>query len=74
VAANSGLPAPPGWYFNLVAARRAIADVEGRRLEVRAEELSDEEAPALWPTVLEVAPDYERYRALIRSRVATGLE
>jgi deazaflavin-dependent oxidoreductase (nitroreductase family) len=69
VAANSGLPAPPGWYFNLIAARRAIVDVEGRRLEVRAEELSDEEASAFWPTVLEVAPDYERYRTRTTRRI-----
>jgi deazaflavin-dependent oxidoreductase (nitroreductase family) len=50
VATNSGLPAPPGWYFNLTADPRA-----------RAEELSADEAADFWPRVLEAAPDYARY-------------
>jgi deazaflavin-dependent oxidoreductase (nitroreductase family) len=61
VAANSGLPSPPGWYFNLTADPRARVDVEGRTLRVRAEELSADEAAAFWPRVLQVAPDYARY-------------
>lgn len=62
VAANSGLPRPPAWYLNLRADPRATVDVEGRRLDVRAEELAEEEASAFWPRVLETAPDYARYR------------
>ncbi|HEU4898843.1 MAG TPA: nitroreductase/quinone reductase family protein [Actinomycetota bacterium] len=61
VAANSGLPSPPGWYFNLTADPRARVEVGGRRLAVRAEELSAEEAAAFWPRVLRAAPDYARY-------------
>jgi deazaflavin-dependent oxidoreductase (nitroreductase family) len=61
VAANSGLPSPPGWYFNLTADPRARVEVGGRRLAVRAEELSAEEAAAFWPRVLQAAPDYARY-------------
>jgi len=61
VAANSGLPTPPSWYLNLKAEPSATADVEGRTLRVRAEELSDDEAAAFWPRVLEAAPDYARY-------------
>lgn len=61
VAANSGLPAPPSWYFNLTADPRARVEVPGRTIEVHAEELSADEAAAFWPRVLEVAPDYARY-------------
>ena len=61
VAANSGLPSPPGWYFNLTANPRARVEVAGRTLAVRAEELSAEEAAAFWPHVLHAAPDYARY-------------
>lgn len=61
VAANSGLPSPPGWYFNLTAEPRALVEVGGRKLDVRAEELSADEAAAFWPRVLQVAPDYARY-------------
>lgn len=62
VAANSGLPTHPGWYFNLKAHPEARVEVEGRTLRVHAEELSPEEAAAFWPRVLETAPDYARYR------------
>ena len=61
VAANSGLPASPGWYFNLKANPLARVEVGGCTLRVRAEELPNEEASAFWPSVLEVAPDYAKY-------------
>ena len=61
VAANSGLASPPGWYFNLTANPRARVEVEGRTLDVHAEELSADDARAFWPRVLQVAPDYARY-------------
>src|SRR4029453_10194934 len=61
VAANSGLPARLGWYFNLTADPRARVEVAGRTLRVRAEELSAHEAPAFWRRVLKTAPDYARY-------------
>src|SRR5512132_241099 len=61
VAANSGLPSPPGWYFNLTADPRARVEIGGRRLAGVAEWLSAEEAAAFWPRVLQVAPDYARY-------------
>src|SRR5215212_1764147 len=46
VAANSGLPSPPGWYFNLTADPLARVEVGDRTLRARAEELSPEEAAA----------------------------
>ena len=61
VAANSGLPSPPGWYFNLTAEPFARVEVGDRTRRVRAEELSVDEAAAFWPRVLQVAPDYARY-------------
>jgi deazaflavin-dependent oxidoreductase (nitroreductase family) len=63
VAANSGLPTHPAWYLNLTADPRARVEVEGRTLEVRAEELTPDEAAEQWPGVLAIAPDYARYRA-----------
>jgi deazaflavin-dependent oxidoreductase (nitroreductase family) len=61
VAANSGMPAPPGWYFNLTADPLARVEVGDRTLRVCAEELSEDEAAAFWPRVLQAAPDYARY-------------
>lgn len=62
VAANSGLPTHPAWYLNLTAHPEAEADVEGRRLRVRAVELTAQERADWWPRVLATAPDYARYR------------
>jgi F420H(2)-dependent quinone reductase len=50
VAANGGMPNHPGWYFNLKA--HPDADVE----------IYDAEAAAFWPRVLEIAPQYARWR------------
>ena len=61
VAANSGLPSPPGWYFNLTTNPLAWVEVGERTLRVRAEELSAEQAAAFWPRILQVAPDYAKY-------------
>ena len=69
VAANSGLPSSPGWYFNLMADPLALVEVGERTLRVRAEELSAEEAAAFWPRVLQVAPDYARYSRRTSRRI-----
>lgn len=69
VAANSGLPSLPGWYFNLRANPMARVEVGDRTLRVRAEELSEEEASAFWPRVLRVAPDYARYPRRTNRRI-----
>ena len=46
VAARSGLPAHPDWYFNLEADPHAQVEVEDGTVQVRAEELSAEDAAA----------------------------
>jgi deazaflavin-dependent oxidoreductase (nitroreductase family) len=69
VAANSGLPSPPGWYFNLTADPLARVEVGDRTLQARAEELSAEEAAAFWGRVLQVAPDYARYSRRTSRRI-----
>ncbi|HET8758483.1 MAG TPA: nitroreductase/quinone reductase family protein [Solirubrobacteraceae bacterium] len=70
VAANSGLPQPPAWYLNLRADPTATVELEGRRLQVRAEELPEAEATAFWPRVLATAPDYARYPERTGRRIA----
>jgi deazaflavin-dependent oxidoreductase (nitroreductase family) len=62
VAANGGLPRPPGWYFNLKAHPSVVGELDGRRLQLHAEPLSEAEAADLWNrVVLAIAPDYEKY-------------
>lgn len=61
LAANSGYATHPGWYHNLKATPTARIEVMARTLQVRAEELSAEEAAAFWPRILARSPDYARY-------------
>jgi deazaflavin-dependent oxidoreductase (nitroreductase family) len=61
VAANTGEPRHPGWYYNLKANPHARMELNGVTLDVRAEELSPEEAAAFWPRILQTAPKYARY-------------
>ena len=62
VAANSGLPRPPGWYFNLIADPRVSAELDDRRLQLRAELLPQDQAEDVWDrVVLAAAPDYKKY-------------
>jgi deazaflavin-dependent oxidoreductase (nitroreductase family) len=67
VAANGGLPTYPDWYFNLKAHPHARVEVEGTSMQVRAEELSAEDAAAFWPRVLEIASDYAKVSEADRS-------
>jgi len=60
-AANDGGDAHPAWYLNLRSDPRARAEVNGRTLSVRAEELTVDEAAAWWPRIVRRAPSYERY-------------
>lgn len=62
VASNSGLPHPPGWYFNLLAEPRVAAELDGWRMQMQAELLPNAEAATVWSqVVLATAPDYEKY-------------
>jgi deazaflavin-dependent oxidoreductase (nitroreductase family) len=65
-AANDGGSSHPSWYYNLKAAPAASVEVMGRRLSVRAEEMSEGEAAAFWPRLLRRAPSYERYQRATR--------
>jgi deazaflavin-dependent oxidoreductase (nitroreductase family) len=62
VAANTGRPSHPGWFHNLMATPTARVEAMGSTLQVRAEELSADEAAAFWPRILHRAPGYARYQ------------
>jgi deazaflavin-dependent oxidoreductase (nitroreductase family) len=49
VAANSGMPSPPGWYFNLKTKPTARVQIGSTTLDVRAEELASQRAAASGP-------------------------
>jgi len=67
-AANDGGESHPGWYHNLKADPAASVEVMGRKIAVRAEELSADEAAEWWQRILLRDPTYERYaRATART-------
>ena len=61
VAADGGSDRHPAWFHNLMAQPLAEVEIAGQTVPVRAERVGDTEAIALWPAILERAPDYERY-------------
>jgi deazaflavin-dependent oxidoreductase (nitroreductase family) len=61
VAADGGGDRHPAWFHNLMAHPLAEVEVAGESLAVRAERVGEPEAEALWPAILQRAPDYERY-------------
>jgi deazaflavin-dependent oxidoreductase (nitroreductase family) len=61
VAANSGGPSDPDWLRNLRINPMARVEIGDHNQWVRAEQMSNEEAVAFWPTILQRAPTYSRY-------------
>jgi deazaflavin-dependent oxidoreductase (nitroreductase family) len=61
-AANDGGNAYPAWYLNLSAEPEASAEVSGRNIPVRAQELSADEAASWWSRIVERDPSYARFR------------
>jgi deazaflavin-dependent oxidoreductase (nitroreductase family) len=65
VAINSGPPTHnPDWYQNLAACPLARVEVLDHSFQARAEMLSDEQALAFWPRVLDLAPGYARWASI----------
>ena len=62
VASQGGLPKNPQWYANLLAApdTRVRLAREGFR-DVRAREVVGDEREALWPRLVELYGDFEKY-------------
>ena len=61
VAADGGGDHHPAWFHNLTAQPEATVQIAGETEAVVAERVSDADAEALWPAILERAPSYERY-------------
>ena len=60
---NFGQQRPAAWPLNLLADPRATVQAGGDVVPCRARLLSEEEADAYWPRMVEVWPAHESYRA-----------
>jgi deazaflavin-dependent oxidoreductase (nitroreductase family) len=62
VASKGGADQPPAWFLNLQADPSAEIQIKGDRFPVRARVATPEEKPAMWATMVEAWPDYDRYQ------------
>ncbi|MDN4160804.1 nitroreductase family deazaflavin-dependent oxidoreductase [Nocardioides abyssi] len=63
VASQGGLPKHPQWYRNLLASPETQVAVKGERSRaVRARVAGPEERAALWPRLVELYADFDRYQ------------
>lgn len=63
VASQGGLPRNPQWYANLGAHRDVHVRLKGEgRRAVRARTATPDEREALWPRLIEVYADFEKYQ------------
>jgi deazaflavin-dependent oxidoreductase (nitroreductase family) len=61
VASNSGAPADPAWYRNLLAHPEVIVEVGRERYQAVATPATGEERARLWEHAVAVAPAYGKY-------------
>jgi len=61
VGSNFGREKHPAWTGNLIKTPRAEVSFKGERFAVDARLLDDEEKAEVWPRLLEVWPNYDRY-------------
>jgi deazaflavin-dependent oxidoreductase (nitroreductase family) len=81
VASQGGLPGNPQWYYNLAADPDTTISVRGRRgIRVRAAEATPDERAALWPRLVDLYADFDKYQSwtdrtipVIRLRPASPL-
>ena len=69
VASRGGSHKHPAWWLNLRDSPRTTVQVDSERREVVAHEADDAERGRLWPRLVEVWPDYERYQQRTKRKI-----
>lgn len=63
VASAAGAPGNPAWYYNLAAHPDQVRiDVDGRTIDVHAEQLHGAERDAAWELITTAAPRFAEYQ------------
>jgi F420H(2)-dependent quinone reductase len=62
VASKGGSHKHPDWWLNLRGRPETVVEVGGEKRPVFARQASSEEKSRLWPRLVEMWPDYERYQ------------
>jgi deazaflavin-dependent oxidoreductase (nitroreductase family) len=63
VGSQGGQPRHPQWYRNLVADPHAVIQVGARRREMQARVATADERAVLWPRLVALYPDFDRYQS-----------
>lgn len=64
VGSQGGLPKDPQWLHNLVAGPDATVELKGEGVRrVRARVASSEERAALWPRLVDLYADFDKYQS-----------
>ncbi|MGH2787889.1 MAG: nitroreductase family deazaflavin-dependent oxidoreductase [Actinomycetota bacterium] len=63
VASRGGNENHPQWYLNLVADPNVHVQVGAEKFDARARVASPKDRQRLWPVMVKIWPDYERYQA-----------
>jgi deazaflavin-dependent oxidoreductase (nitroreductase family) len=69
VGSKGGAPQHPAWYLNLEAHPEVGVQIGSEQRRMRARRASPEEAERLWPSILDRAPGYAKYRAKTRREI-----
>jgi deazaflavin-dependent oxidoreductase (nitroreductase family) len=62
IASNGGVPNHPAWYWNMQANPEVAVEVGGRKLRVRAEDVSGAERERLWAKAVSMYASYADYQ------------
>ena len=73
VASKGGSRRHPAWWLNLRDSPRTTVQVGGDRREVIARQANADERARLWPRLVEVWPDYERYQRRTERRIPVAV-
>jgi F420H(2)-dependent quinone reductase len=69
-ASHGGVDREPPWWLNLQADPHAQVALRGRRFGVVAEQVGDDEHPAVWARFVAAWPGFTDYQAKVRRRIA----
>ena len=62
VASMGGAPAHPSWYWNIKAHPDVLVYLKGKKLDLVAEQVSDDKKAELWSLICSFYPPYDDYQ------------
>ena len=62
VASMGGAPTHPSWYWNIKAHTEVLVYLKGKKLDLVAEQVSDDKKAELWSLICSFYPPYDDYQ------------